>query len=92
MAELLRLTPRIAQEMLREGRIPAAVLAPGVAWCTMEEAAAILRTTPYTGRKYVWEGKLPGLKLGRNTVRVSRADLEAFLPKRGAGSEREAVS
>ena len=59
-----------------------------MAWCTMEEAAAIPGTTPYTARKYVREGKLPGLKLGRNTVRVSRADQEAFLAAHRSSGDR----
>ena len=45
--------------------------------------------TPYTVRKWIREGQLGGTKLGRNTVRVSRADLEAFLEARRVKGEQE---
>lgn len=54
-------------------------------------AAELLGVNADTVRRWIRLGKLPATKLGYKTVRVSRADLEAFLeaqrvagtPKRG---------
>jgi excisionase family DNA binding protein len=56
------------------------------------QVAQRLGVTPYTVRKWIREGKLPATKLGYKTVRVSSADLEAFLGARsvqGGGQASE---
>lgn len=92
-AETYGLTRRKAAEWLREGRLP-----PGGApseLYTADRVAELLGVTPYTVRRWTREGRLGSVKLGRNTVRIPRADLDAFLAAnrtggpsapRGAGS------
>ncbi|MEW5783648.1 MAG: helix-turn-helix domain-containing protein [Bacillota bacterium] len=45
---------------------------------TTEEVAKIIKTTDYTVRKYINEGKLSALKIGKSW-RISKDDLETFL-------------
>lgn len=50
---------------------------------TCEEAATYLRLHPRTVGRMLQEGRLPGVKVGRQW-RIRRADLDAFL---GGGRE-----
>jgi len=45
---------------------------------TVDEAAEYLHVTPYTIRKWLRKGKIPGRKIGR-LYRIFQAELEAFL-------------
>jgi excisionase family DNA binding protein len=50
---------------------------------TVDQAAAVLQLHPYTVRKMLREGTLPGRKLGAKEWRVSRQALDDFM--RGEG-------
>lgn len=52
---------------------------------TVREAARACRRTPETVRRWIWDGKLPAQKLGKQLF-VRRADLGPWLPK---DAERE---
>jgi excisionase family DNA binding protein len=54
-----------------------------------EEAAQILGLQVRTVRNYVREGRLPGIRIGKQ-YRISRADLEAFTA--GAGAREAALT
>lgn len=86
-AERFGLHPRVARKMLAEHRLPPDAAETGLEQYTTDRVAEILGVTPYTVRKWIREGRLGGTKLGRNTVRVSRADLEAFLAGRTSVSD-----
>lgn len=45
---------------------------------TVEEAAEYLKIHPHVLRRWLREGKLPGIKLG-NHWRIDESDLKAFL-------------
>ena len=51
-----------------------------------EEAAAILGLQVRTVRNYVRDGRLAGVRIGKQ-YRITRADLEAFTGAAGTGSE-----
>ena len=57
---------------------------------TVPEVAAMLRLNEQTVRKWLREGKLPGIHLGSRTAgwRVRRGDVSAFLAEhhRGEGA------
>lgn len=89
LADRLALTPRTARALLRDGRLPVDVAGAELEQYTTDRAAEILGVTPYTVRRWTREGRLGGTKLGRNTVRVSRADREAFLEARRVKGEQE---
>lgn len=46
---------------------------------TPAEVAALLQVTVYTVRRRIKEGKLPAQVYGPRTVRVSDADLKAYM-------------
>lgn len=49
---------------------------------TPDEAASILKLTPYTIRRLLREGKLPGIKIGAGQLwRIRKDELEAYLTK-----------
>ena len=54
---------------------------------TCEEAAAYLRVHPRTVGRLLKEGKLPGVKVGRQW-RLRKADLDAHLGGGGAAAGR----
>jgi len=86
-AEAYGLTRRKAAEWLREGRLDPPGDGP-VELYTAERVAELLGVTPATVRKWTREGKLGSVKLGRNTVRVPRSDLEAFVAAHRSGAGR----
>ncbi len=45
---------------------------------TAEEAAAILKSTPQTVRRYLVAGKIKGFKIGRDW-RITESDLNEFV-------------
>lgn len=53
---------------------------------TIEEAADYLKVTPYTVRRYLREGKLPGLRVG-GQWRIGREDLAKKLLTSAVGAE-----
>ena len=53
---------------------------------TVNEAADYLRVTPYTVRKWLREGLIPGRKIGR-VYRLYEAELEEML--RGVGEHHQ---
>jgi excisionase family DNA binding protein len=53
---------------------------------TIEEAADYLKLTPYTVRRYLREGKLPGLRVG-GQWRIGREDLAKKLLTGAVGAE-----
>src|SRR5437660_6357863 len=46
---------------------------------TPEEAAYILGLSPFTVRRLLREGELPGTKVGKRQWRIRRADLDKYL-------------
>jgi excisionase family DNA binding protein len=59
---------------------------------TVQETARLLRVTPITIRRYIADGRLPALKVGK-AVRVERQAVERLLAPigpAGNGSERPA--
>jgi excisionase family DNA binding protein len=51
---------------------------------TVEEAAKILKLSPYTVRELLKKQKLPGIKIGGGRQwRIRKADLEAYLHNAG---------
>ncbi|AFV10552.1 excisionase-like protein [Thermacetogenium phaeum DSM 12270] len=48
---------------------------------TPEEAAELLAVSPKSVRKWLWQGKLKGVRVGR-LWRIRESDLEAFLEDR----------
>lgn len=55
-----------------------------MALLTVEEVAGILRIKPVIVRRWLRDGILPGLKLGR-IWRIDEQDLEAFIRKAKEG-------
>ena len=57
---------------------------------TVPEVAAVLRLNEQTVRKWLREGRLPGIYLGTRTAgwRVRRADVRAFLRPDTGGRAR----
>lgn len=55
---------------------------------TVEQVSKTLQLHPYTVLKYIKEGKLRGVKLGR-MYRLKKSDVEAFLEKNGLGKSKE---
>ena len=58
--------------------------APTSRFLFTEEAAEILRTTPYTVRKWVLAGKLPATRCGRRFL-IDSQHLERLLHERTIG-------
>lgn len=58
---------------------------------TCEEAATHLRLHPRTVGRMLQEGRLPGVKVGRQW-RIRRVDLEAFLARSGDSPKSTAES
>lgn len=48
---------------------------------TTEQVANILQVHPFTILKFIKQGKLPGIKLGR-VYRIKESDVKAFLEER----------
>lgn len=46
---------------------------------TVNEAAELLRVHPVTLRKWIAAGNMPVFRVGRNSVRISRAQVERML-------------
>lgn len=59
--------------------MPAHPKAPDPELLTVDEAAELLRVTAQTVRRWVAEGRLPALRLGR-AHRIPRAHLTARIP------------
>lgn len=57
----------------------------------IEEAANLLRLRPSTIRKWLHEGRLPKIKLGRRTL-LRRGDLEEFITKGLVGTRKSESS
>ena len=57
---------------------------------TTEQAANILQVHPFTILKYIKEGKLKGIKLGR-VYRIQESDMVQFLEDRSAGGKKVEV-
>lgn len=49
---------------------------------TVKQVADILQVHQQTVRDYIRDGKLKCIRLGRKAIRVSRADLNAFIESR----------
>jgi len=47
-------------------------------YLTSEQVASLLQVHPFTVLKYLKEGKLPGVKIGR-MYRIKECDVESFL-------------
>lgn len=45
---------------------------------TLDDAATELRVHKLTVRRWITEGRLPAYRIGARTIRIRRADLEAF--------------
>lgn len=56
---------------------------------TTEQVANILQVHPFTILKFIKEGKLKGVKLGR-VYRIMESDVKAFLDSRTTGSQKTA--
>jgi excisionase family DNA binding protein len=54
---------------------------------TTEQVANILQVHPFTILKYIKEGKLKGIKLGR-VYRIQESDMVEFLEERSAGKKK----
>jgi excisionase family DNA binding protein len=54
---------------------------------TPEEAARILGLSPYTVRRLLREGELPGRKVGKRQWRIRRVDLEEYLATPSASQQ-----
>jgi excisionase family DNA binding protein len=61
-------------------------------WLTVKDVAALLKVSEETVRRWVREGELPALALGRKAgFRIRPADLEVFIAARyGLGSKEAA--
>ena len=59
---------------------------------TVPEVAAMLRLNDQTVRKWLRDGRLPGIYLGSRTAgwRVRRSDVTAFLAERQRGEDAAA--
>lgn len=55
---------------------------------TTEQVAAILQVHPFTILKYIKQGKLNGVKLGR-VYRVKESDIKTFIDDRTTKPKRE---
>jgi excisionase family DNA binding protein len=53
-------------------------------YLTLPEVADMLKVHPLTVRRWVAEDGLPVVRISRQTVRVSRSALEAWMDKRTA--------
>ena len=61
-------------------------------WLTVKDVAAYLRVTEETVRRWVREGELPALALGRKAgFRIREADLQAFIAARYGPEEKAAA-
>lgn len=58
---------------------------------TTEQVAGILQVHPYTILKFVKEGKLKGVKLGR-VYRILESDVRRFIEERLTGKKRSTQS
>lgn len=56
---------------------------------TTEQVSKILQVHPFTVLKYIREGKLKGIKLGR-VYRIRTKDVEEFLEERSMGTKQKA--
>jgi excisionase family DNA binding protein len=55
---------------------------------TPDEAASILKLSPYTVRRLLREGMLPGIKIGAGQLwRIRKDQLEAYLAAQSASSQ-----
>lgn len=53
---------------------------------TLAEAAEALAVSPRTARRYIAEGHLEAVRLGRRTIRVKAASIERFSSAMPLGS------
>jgi excisionase family DNA binding protein len=53
---------------------------------TTDEAARFLGLSPFTVRRLLREGELPGSKVGKRRWRIRRADLEEYLGASNSGN------
>ena len=54
---------------------------------TTEQVASILQVHPFTILKFIKQGKLPGVKLGR-VYRIMESDVKNFLEERMTGGHK----
>lgn len=54
---------------------------------TPKDAAEILSLSPVTIKKWLWQGKLKGIKVG-SVWRIRESDLKAFLKTNNDGEEK----
>ena len=55
---------------------------------TVEQVSKILQLHPYTVLKYIKDGKLRGMKLGRR-YRLKKSDVDEFLERNGFEKTKE---
>lgn len=59
-------------------------------WLTIEEITQMLSVHEQTVRRWIREGQLPGVLLGRKAgYRIRESDLNAFLETRATGGDSE---
>lgn len=59
-------------------------------WLTIEEITQMLSVHEQTVRRWIREGQLPGVLLGRKAgYRIRESDINAFLEDRAAGGDPE---
>ena len=59
-------------------------------WLTIEEITQMLSVHEQTVRRWIREGQLPGVLLGRKAgYRIRESDLNAFLESRATGGDAE---
>lgn len=64
------------------------IVMPKAPLLTLEEAAERVRTSVWTIRRWIREGKLVGVRVG-NQLRVDSEDLEEFIRRGKTNQERE---
>jgi excisionase family DNA binding protein len=55
------------------------------------EAATILGVNPKTVRRYIWEGRLPAVRVGPKLLRIDPRDLDQLAHPVPTGSPRDAA-
>jgi len=58
-----------------ETRVPGIPSDPMAGWTTVNEAAAILRVNPSTCRRWIAQGILRAVRIGKTTLRVDLTSL-----------------
>jgi excisionase family DNA binding protein len=78
-----KIAPPPRRRAPRRRRVEPAKPAADGAALTVPEVAAVLRCSESKAWRLVWDGRLASFKIGR-LVRVSRAQLDAFMANGGA--------